>query len=317
MNKQKNQGGLLQNGLLQNGKFKKTIAAYLIMAPGLIYIIINNILPLYGLTIAFRDISYKKGPLNSPFFGWDELFSNFEMLFKQDILGTLIRNTLLYNLAFIVIDIVVPVAVAILFNTIENQTSKKVFQTAILLPNIISWVIISYIGYALFSEKSGMISHLFGITDFYRNPVYWPFILSFFPVWKGIGMGMVVYVAALVGVDPGMYEAAKIDGASWMQRTFHITIPMLSKMIVTMLILNLSRILSSDFGLFYQLPMNSAYLKDVTQTLDVYVFNNLVGSDPNIGLNAAVSSFQSVIGFILVVIANSIVKKIDKESALF
>ena len=316
MNKLKTKGGFLKK-LLENGTFKKTIAAYLIMAPGLIYIIINNILPLYGLTIAFRDISYKKGPLNSPFYKWGELFTNFEMLFKQDILGSLLRNTLLYNLAFIVIDIVVPVMVAILFNTIENKTSKKVFQTSILLPNIISWVIISYIGYSLFSEKSGMISHLFGITDFYRNPVYWPFILSFFHVWKGIGMGMVVYVAALVGVDPAMYEAAKIDGASWMQRTFRITIPSLKKIIITMLILNLSRILSSDFGLFYQLPMNSPYLKDVTQTLDVYVFNNLVGSDPNIGLNAAVSSFQSIVGFILVVIANSVIKRIDKESALF
>ena len=316
MNKTKTRGELLK-GPLENGAFKKTIAAYLIMAPGLIYIIINNILPLYGLTIAFRDISYKQGPLNSPFYEWGEFFTNFEMLFKQDILASLLRNTLSYNFAFIVIDIVVPVVVAILFNTIENKTSKKVFQTAILLPNIISWVIISYIGYSFFSEKSGMISRLFGVHDFYTNPVYWPFILSFFHVWKGIGMGMVVYVAALVGVDSAIYEAAKIDGASWMQRTCHITIPALKKMMITMLILNLSRILSSDFGLFYQLPMNSPYLKDVTQTLDVYVFNNLVGSDPNIGLNAAVSSFQSSVGFILVVIANSVIKRIDKESALF
>ena len=300
-----------------NGTLKKTLAVYLIMAPGLIYLIINNILPLYGLTIAFRDISYREGPLNSPLFPLEELFSNFEMLFKQDILGILLRNTLLYNIAFIVIDIVVPVTVAILFNTVESKTSRKVFQTAILLPNIISWVIISYIGYSLFSEKSGMLSHLFGIDDFYHNPTYWPLILTFFHVWKGIGMGMVVYVAALVGVDPQMYEAAKIDGAGWWRRTWSITLPMLRRMVVTMFILNLSKILSSDFGLFYQLPMNSSYLKDITQTLDVYVFNNLVGSDPNIGLNAAVSSFQSVVGFVLVVTANGIIKRIDPDSAFF
>ena len=239
------------------------------------------------------------------------------MIFKQDIIGILVRNTLLYNIAFIVIDIAIPVTVAILFNTIENQTSRKVFQTAILLPNVISWVIISYIGYSLLSEKSGMLSHLFGITDFYHNPDYWPFILTFFHIWKGIGMGMVVYVAALVGVDTEMYEAAKIDGANWWTRTVKITLPMLRKMIITMFILNLSKIMTSDFGLFYQLPMNSSYLKDITQTLDVYVFNNLVGADPNIGLNAAVSSFQSMVGFVLVVIANSVIKKIDQDSALF
>lgn len=303
--------------LTESGRFKKTLAAYLIMAPGLIYLIINNILPLYGLTIAFRDISYRQGPLNSPFYAWGELFTNFEMIFKQDIIGILVRNTLLYNIAFIVIDIAIPVTVAILFNTIENQTSRKVFQTAILLPNVISWVIISYIGYSLLSEKSGMLSHLFGITDFYHNPDYWPFILTFFHIWKGIGMGMVVYVAALVGVDTEMYEAAKIDGANWWTRTVKITLPMLRKMIITMFILNLSKIMTSDFGLFYQLPMNSSYLKDITQTLDVYVFNNLVGADPNIGLNAAVSSFQSMVGFVLVVIANSVIKKIDQDSALF
>lgn len=303
--------------LTGNGRFKRTLAAYLIMAPGLIYLIINNILPLYGITIAFRDISYREGPLNSPFYAWGELFTNFEMVFKQDIIGVLVRNTLLYNIVFIVIDIVIPVAVAILFNSIENRISRKVFQTAILLPNVISWVIISYIGYSLLSEKSGMLSHLLGITDFYHNPNYWPFILTLFHIWKGVGMGMVVYVAALVGIDTELYEAAKIDGASWWTRTIKITLPMLRKMIITMFILNLSRIMTSDFGLFYQLPMNSSYLKNVSQTLDVYVFNNLVGADPSIGLNAAVSSFQSMVGFVLVVIANSIIKKIDKDSALF
>lgn len=303
--------------LTEKGRLKKALATYLIMAPGLIYLIINNVLPLYGLTIAFRNISYRKGPLNSPFYAVGELFTNFEMIFKQDIIGILVRNTLLYNLVFIGIDIVIPVTIAILFNTIESKTSRKVFQTAILLPNVISWVIISYIGYSLLSEKSGMLSHLFGITDFYHNPDYWPFILTFFHIWKGIGMGMVVYVATLVGVDMEMYEAAKIDGANWWTRTVKITLPMLRRMIIMMFILNLSKIMTSDFGLFYQLPMNSSYLKDITQTLDVYVFNNLVGADPNIGLNAAVSSFQSMVGFVLVVIANSVIKKIDPDSALF
>ena len=239
------------------------------------------------------------------------------MIFKQDIIWILIRNTLAYNLVFVVLDIVVPVTVAILFNSIENATSKKIFQTAILLPNIISWVIVSYIGYAFLSEKSGVLSHLLGITDFYHNPSYWPLLLTVFHLWKSLGMGMVVYVSALVGIDPNMHEAARLDGANWWQRTVHITLPHLKRMIISMFILSLARIMTSDFGLFYQLPMNSSYLKDVTQTLDVYVFNNLVGNDPNIGLNAAVSVFQSVVGFVLVILANTVIKKIDKESAMF
>lgn len=303
--------------LNQKGSVKKTLAVYLIMLPGLIYLVINNLLPIYGITIAFRDVSYRVGPLSSPFYGWEELFTNFEMIFKQDIIWLLIRNTVLYNVVFIVLDIVVPVVVAILFNTIENQLSKKIFQTCVLLPNIISWVIVSYIGYSLLGEKSGMLSHLLDITDFYHNPTYWPLILTLFHLWKGLGMGMVVYVSALVGIDQEMYEAARIDGAGWWTRTVKITLPMLKKMIITMFILNLSHIMASDFGLFYQLPMNSSYLKDITQTIDVYVFNNLVGSDPNIGLNAAVSVFQSMVGFVLVVVANAIIKRIDKESALF
>jgi len=306
-----------RNSIKDNGKWKKALITYIMILPGLIYFVINNVLPMYGITLAFRDVSYKLGPLNSPFYSWEEFFVNFEMIFKQDIIWILIRNTLAYNLVFVVLDIVVPVTVAILFNSIENATSKKIFQTAILLPNIISWVIVSYIGYAFLSEKSGVLSHLLGITDFYHNPSYWPLLLTVFHLWKSLGMGMVVYVSALVGIDPNMHEAARLDGANWWQRTVHITLPHLKRMIISMFILSLARIMTSDFGLFYQLPMNSSYLKDVTQTLDVYVFNNLVGNDPNIGLNAAVSVFQSVVGFVLVILANTVIKKIDKESAMF
>lgn len=308
--------------ILPKKQFKpgKTFFLYLIMLPGIIYIIINNILPLYGITIAFRDISFTKGPLSSPFWGIGSkehgLFYNFEVLFSSDVIGRLLRNTILYNLAFLVIDIVIPVAVAILFNAIESKLSKKVFQTCILLPNIISWVIIGYISYSLFSSESGMFTKLFGITDFYTNPAYWPFILIFFHIWKGLGIGMVIYHAVLVGIDPAMYEAAKIDGSSWWRRTWKITIPQLKKIIITMFILNLSHIMTSDFGLFYQVSMNSTPLYDVTQTLDVYVFVNLTGG-VNIETAAAVSLFQSMVGFILIVGANMIIKKIDKESALF
>jgi len=290
------------------------------LLPGLVYIIINNILPLYGITIAFRDISFRQGPLSSPFWGIQStehgFFYNFEVLFSSDVIGRLIRNTLLYNLAFIVIDIAIPVAVAILFNSINNKVSKKIYQTCILLPNIISWVIIGYISYSLFSAESGMLTKLLGIEDFYSNTAYWPFILTFFHVWKGIGIGMVMYQAVLVGIDPQMYEAAKIDGSGWWRRTFRITIPQMKKMIMTLFIMSLSHIMASDFGLFYQVSMNSTPLYEATQTLDMYVFVNLT-SGVNIETAAAVSLFQSLVGFLLVVSANMIIRKVDKESALF
>ncbi len=304
-------------------KFKAGIIIfYVMMLPMLAYIIINNILPMYGITIAFRDISYAKGPLNSPFYGFGDLkdysfFHNFEILFQTDVIGVLIRNTILYNLVFMALGIVIPVLAAILFSAITNKISKKAFQTFVLLPNVISWVIVSYIANAFLDESSGMFTHLFGIPDFYHNTKYWPFILTFFHIWKGLGMSMIVYVSALVGIDPSLYEAAKLDGASWWQRTIHITIPLLKKMIITMFILSLSKIMVSDFGLFYQVSMNVGALYDVTQTLDVYVFNTLMGDSINIALSSAVSVFQSIIGFVLIIAANFIIRKIDKESAMF
>lgn len=307
----------------KKSKFKPgTIVFYLMMLPMLVYIIINNILPMYGITIAFRDISFAKGPLNSPFYGFGELkdysiFHNFEILFKSDIIGTLIRNTVLYNIVFMALGIVIPVAAAILFTTIASKRAQKTFQTIVLLPMVISWVIVSYITNAFLDETNGLFTHLFGITDFYHNTKYWPFILTFFNVWKGFGMSMVVYVSALVGIDPSLYEAASMDGATWWHRTVHITLPLLKKMIITMFILNLSKIMASDFGLFYQLSMNVGALYDVTQTLDVYVFNTLMGDSINIALSSAVSVFQSIVGFVLIISSNLAIRKIDKDSAMF
>ena len=302
--------------LSQNGMWKRSVITYLMILPGLIYFIINNILPMYGITLAFRNVSYKLGPLNSPLYPLEDLFVNFEMIFKQDIIGILLRNTLLYNVVFIVLDIVIPVAVAILFNAIESERSKKIFQTAILLPNIISWVIVGYIGYAFLSEKSGVISHLLGVTDFYHNPIYWPFILTVFHLWKCLGMGMLIYVSALVGIDASMYEAAKLDGATWWQRTVHITLPHLKKMIITMFILSLARIMTSDFGLFYQLPRDIGTLYETTDVVDTYIFRTMrvIG---DMGMGSAAGLLQSIIGFALVMLTNYVSKKIDPDRGLF
>lgn len=300
--------------------WKKTLIIYAIMLPGLIYLVINNIIPMYGITIAFRKPDLKLGYLNSPFYGFGELseysfFYNFELLFSSNQIWTLIRNTVLYNVVFSILGIVIPVTVAIFFNVVASKVSKKVFQTAILLPNIISWVIVSYLVYAFLGPQSGVFTKMTG-ADYYHTPAYWPFILTFLNVWKGVGFGMVVYVASLVGIDPALYEAAKLDGANFWQRTLHITLPSLKKMIITLSILNVSKIMASDFGLFYQVTQNVGTLYEVTQTLDVYIYNALKVT-PNIAASSAVSVFQSLVGLILVVTANFIVKKVDKEDAIF
>ncbi len=308
-------------------QWKRFIPLYLIMLPGFVYLFINNIMPMYGITIAFRKLDYTAGILNSPFYGFGEyadysFFHNFEVIFKSGILGRLLKTTILYNLVFIVLDIVVPVTVAILFNTLQNKMAKKTFQTLILFPNVISWVIISFIVFGLFSVENGfvnvnIIEPIVGHKiSFYQEPKYWPFILTFVHLWKVIGFNLVVYLSSILGIDPGLYEAAKLDGANWWQRTIHITLPGLKNVMVTLFVLSLSKMMISDFGLFYQVTKNIGDLYPTTQTLDVYVYNTLMNS-PNISGASAVSVFQSLVGFILVVAGNMVVRKIDKDSALF
>lgn len=315
------------NRVKRKRRWNRLIPIYLLMLPGLVYLFINNILPMYGITLAFRKLDYSGGLLNSPFYGFGEyadysFFHNFDIIFKSGILSRLLKTTILYNLVFIVLDIVLPVSFAILFNTLRNKMAKKTFQTLILFPNVISWVIISFIVFGFLSVGNGFVNinivePLFGKKiAFYQEPKYWPFILTFVHCWKVLGFSMVVYLASILGIDPGLYEAAKLDGAGWWKRTFHVTLPGLKTVIITLFILSLSKMMVSDFGLFYQTTKNIGDLYPTTQTLDVYVYNTLMNS-PNISGASAVSVFQAVVGFVLVLVGNLVVKKIDKESALF
>ncbi len=298
--------------------WRRVLPIWLMMLPGVVYLVVNNILPMYGITIAFRKLDYSLGILNSPFNGLE----NFEILFKNPSIWRLLRNTISYNLLFIVLDIVFPVTIAILFNTIRSKTAKKIYQTTILFPHVLSYVIISYIVYAFLSTETGFINKsilepLFGTSvSFYTEPKYWPFILTFVHLWKGIGFGLVVYLSALSGIDPNLYEAAKLDGASWWQYTGSVTLPGMKTMIVTMFIMSLAGIVRSDFGLFYQVTKNIGDLYPTTQTLDVYVYNTLMNS-VDITSSSAVSAFQSLVGFVLIVVANKVIKKIDPDRAMF
>lgn len=290
----------------------------LMIFPGFTYMIINNYLPMYGITIAFRELDFSlDNVMFSPFNG----FANFEFLFQTDYIWIAARNTLLYNVVFIVLGIIIPVSVAILFNTITSKFAKRVYQTNILLPNLMSWVIVSYIAFAFLGNENGFINSLLNSArgykiDFYTEPKYWPFILTFFHFWKGIGISMVVYLSSILGISQEYYESAKLDGAGFFKQVWYITLPCLKPTIIMLFILSVSKIFYSDFGLFYLVPKNSGPLSDVTQTIDTFVFNALKGAGDYASSSTA-SVLQSIFGFILILIANYTIRKVDPDNALF
>ncbi|KOP65585.1 sugar ABC transporter permease [Bacillus sp. FJAT-18019] len=291
---------------------------YIMMLPGLIYLIINNYLPLFGLSIAFKDVNYQKGIWNSDWIG----FRNFEYLFKTSDAWLITRNTLLYNAVFIILGLIISIGIAILLNEIRNKFMARFYQSVIILPFLISIIIVSYLVYAMFSVNTGMVNNTIlpalGLdpVSWYSEPKYWPFILTFVHVWKGAGYSCIVYLAAIIGIDPEYYEAAKLDGASkWMQIR-KITLPMIMPVIVILTLLAIGRIFYSDFGLFYQVPMNSGALYSTTNVIDTYVFRGLMQLG-DIGMSSAAGFYQSLVGFVLVLGSNYIVRKIDKDNALF
>ena len=299
--------------------WKKTIAIYIMMLPGMLYFLFNNYLPMAGITVAFRRINYRLGIWRSPFCGLE----NFEFLFKSGSVFTMIRNTILYNIVFIVLGTILAIATAILLNEVRQKVLNRVYQTLILLPYLMSMVVVSYLAYAFLSGENGYINNtilpLFGIQDkiaFYQEKKYWPFILTFVNLWKSVGFNMVIYLAAVIGISPDYYEAARIDGASKWKQITNITIPLLVPTIITLFILSVGRIFYSDFGLFYQVPRNSGAIYDVTQTIDTFVYNALMNQN-NISMSSAAGFIQSVVGCILVLTANGIIRKISRENAMF
>ncbi|MFC0215998.1 ABC transporter permease [Paenibacillus chartarius] len=291
---------------------------YLMMVPGLIYLAINNYLPMFGLVIAFKDINFAKGIWGSDWVG----FENFKFLFQTSDAYVITRNTILYNAAFIVIGLVVAVAFAILLNEIKSKIASRLYQSLIILPFLISMVLVSYLVYSMLSMESGFMNKTilpaFGIEPiaWYNEPQYWPVILTLVHTWKGAGYACIIYLAAIIGIDPEYYEAATLDGASKWQQIRTITIPLITPVIIMLTLLQIGRIFYSDFGLFYQVPMNAGALFSTTNVIDTYVFRGLLQLG-NIGMSSAAGFYQSIVGFVLVIVSNYVVRKINKENALF
>lgn len=301
----------------KSGYFVRTLPLYVMMLPGLIYLAVNNYLPMFGLTFAFKDINYTTGVWQSPWCGLD----NFGYLFRTKDAYVIFRNTVLYNVAFIVLGTVLAIAVAILLSQVRGKM-MRVYQTTILIPYLIAITVVAYLGYAFLSTDTGFINNSIlaplGIEpiSFYSNSGYWPAILIFIYLWKNFGYNTILYYATLIGIDDSYYEAAVIDGASTWQQIRHITLPCLKTTIITLTIMAIGRMFYSDFGLFYQVPMSNGLLFDATQTIDTYVFRALIQSN-DVGRSSAAGFLQSVLGFVLVLGANLVVRKVDKDSALF
>jgi len=302
----------------RRGSFRKYSPLYLMMLPGIAYLLINNYMPMFGITIAFKNINFAKGIWGSDWNGVE----NFKFLFQSSEAFVITRNTILYNLSFIVIGLIVGVGTAILLNEIKNKFAAKFYQSVLLIPYIISMVLVSYLVYSVLSVNVGLMNNTIlpalGIDpiSWYNEPKYWPYILVIVNLWKGLGFSVVVYLAAIIGIDKEYYEAAMLDGASKWQQIRKITIPMITPILVMMTLLSIGRIFYSDFGLFYQVPMNSGSLFSTTSTIDTYVFRALMQLG-DIGMSAAAGLYQSVVGFLLVILSNYAVRKIDKDSALY
>lgn len=296
---------------------KMTLALFSMMLPGFIYLLINNYIPMAGLTIAFKRFDYSKGIWGSEWCGFD----NFTYLFKTQDALNIIRNTIGYNLVFIILGNVLAVAVAIMLNNLRGQMNKKIYQTVILIPYLISMVVVSYIVFGFLSQENGFLNKLIvsmggDPISWYTTSKYWPFILVIVNLWKGFGYSSILYYATVIGIDSSLYEAATVDGANKWKQIWHVTLPGLKGTIITMVLLNLGRMFYTDFGLFYQVPMRSGLISSVTDTIDVFVYKGLTQLN-DVGRASAAGFLQSVLGFVLVLTANYIVRKIDEDNALF
>ncbi|MBS5080776.1 MAG: ABC transporter permease subunit [Clostridiales bacterium] len=296
----------------------KDLSLLLIAAPGIAYLLINNYIPMLGIFLAFKDYSFMKGIFKSDWCGFD----NFKFLFKTSDAWIMTRNTILYNVAFIIIGTALAILVAIFICELGKRKRVKIYQAALLLPNMLSWVVIGYIAYAFLNADTGFINNTIlkglGIDpiSWYAQSGAWPAIIIIVYLWKNIGYMSIIYTAAISGIDKSIYEAAAVDGATKRKQIWHITLPMLKPTVITLTLMSIGRIFFSDFGLFYQVPQNSGALYGVTQTIDTYVYRGLMELN-DVGMSAAAGLYQSLIGFVLVLLANKFVRKHDAENALF
>ncbi|WP_242826422.1 MULTISPECIES: ABC transporter permease [unclassified Butyrivibrio] len=304
-----------EHGLLV--ELKRNWVLFVMLIPTFVYFMINNYLPMLGVYFAFTSFNFRDGLWSSPFTG----FKNFEFLIKADLFR-LTKNTVLYNVVFIGVGNVLQIIFAILVSRVTVKWFKKTSQTLMFMPYFVSFVILKVIVYNVFEYQYGLINNL--VTqmggeriDFYNNPSYWPFLITFFYLWKNIGYGMVVYLATIMGIDNEIYEAARVDGANDLQQIWYITLPHIKPTFIILLLYALGSIMKGQFELFYQLIGNNGVLFNATDIFDTYVYRITMTQPLSIGLGTAAGLYQSIFGFLIIVLVNFAVKKRNPEYALF
>ena len=305
-------------------KAKKTLMLLSMVAPGAIWLLLLRYLPMGGIILAFKNYKiYPKDPtflnnlIHSKWVGLD----NFKFLFTTGDSWVMIRNTLAYNIVFIILGVIIPVAFAVMMSELSKKFVAKTYQTLMFFPYFLSWVVVSYFLNAFIDAQYGLIpmaQRAAGETavSWYTTPGPWPYIIVFANLWKNVGYSTVLYLAAITGIDQTQYEAAAIDGASKWQQILHVTLPNLRTMIAILFILNVGKIFNADFGLFWNVPMQNGALFSVTQVIDTYIYRVLMNTG-TIGQSTAAGLLQNIVGFICIIGANAVVKKIDSDSTLF
>ncbi len=298
-------------------------ALYLMLLPGFLVLFLYNYLPMFGMIIAFKDFRFHDGSFFSSLFKSEWAgFKNFEYMFSTPDAFIMVRNTLLYNLGFIISCTILSIAFAIMLNEIYSRKLSKLYQSSMFLPYFLSWIVFSYLVYAFVSPDKGYLNmsilKFFGIKPifWYSEAKYWPYIILLVNAWHWLGNNCIIYLASIVAIDPEMYEAARMDGANRWQQIFQITIPQIMPVIIVMILLFVGRIFNTDLGLFFLVPRNSGMLSSVTWTIDVYVYNTLIRNG-DIGMSSAAALYQSVVGFITILAANFAVKKYNPDAGMF
>ncbi len=303
---------------------KKTILLLSMVTPGVIWLLLLRYLPMFGIVIAFKDYKiYTKAPslinnvIHSKWVG----MKNFKFLFTTSDSWSMIRNTIGYNALWILLGLIISVSFAIMLNEITNKFVAKVHQTLMFFPYFLSWVVASYFVLAFLDPTRGLLVHLqeawgMDVTNWYNDNKPWPVILTIANLWKNVGYSTILYLAAITGIDMSQYEAASIDGATKWQQIRYVTIPHLKPMIIILFIMNVGKIFNADFGLFWNVPMNSGPLFPSTQVIDTYVYRALMATN-NIGMSTAAGLLQNIVGFVCLMSANAVVRKVDEDSSLF
>jgi putative aldouronate transport system permease protein len=298
-------------------ELKKNKTLFLMILPAVIVILIFGYIPMSGVVLAFKNYRYDLGIFGSPWSGLE----NFKYFFISGTGLLVTKNTIFYNLFNLITSQVLAIIIAIVISEMTGKYFKKITQSIIFLPYFISWIIVGAFVYNIFNYETGTLNTILkslsiAPVDLYSKPTAWVFIIAFFNSWKWLGYNSVIYIAAITSIDAECYEAADLDGANIFQKIRNITIPSIVPTIIVIFLLNIGRILRGDFQMFYQIVGNNGQLFNKTDVIDTFVFRSLINSG-DIGMTAAATFYQSILCLVIIMIVNTIVKKIDRDSALF